>query len=90
MTRRDWASEQGYRRDLAERALAHTVANPVEAAYHRTDLLDERRPMMQAWADGVSGALMRVYERQNQQIKNVPLSNKTPLLSDKLGRQGRQ
>jgi integrase len=48
---RNWCSEQGYARDLAERALAHTVSNKVEAAYHRTDLLDQRRPMMQAWAD---------------------------------------
>jgi integrase len=47
---RDWASEQGYARDLAERALAHTVANKVEAAYHRTDLLEQRRPLMEAWA----------------------------------------
>ncbi|MBU9268755.1 tyrosine-type recombinase/integrase [Burkholderia gladioli] len=47
---RDWASEQGYSRDLAERALAHTVANKVEAAYHRTDLLEQRRPLMEAWA----------------------------------------
>lgn len=47
---RDWASEQGYSRDLAERALAHTIANKVEAAYHRTDLLDQRRPLMEAWA----------------------------------------
>lgn len=52
---RDWASENGYARDLAERALAHTVSNQVEAAYHRTDLLDQRRPMMEAWADHVSG-----------------------------------
>jgi integrase len=50
---RDWASEHGYARDLAERALAHTVANKVEAAYHRTDLLDQRRPMMEAWATHV-------------------------------------
>ncbi|CAJ6412077.1 phage integrase [Burkholderia pseudomallei] len=48
---RDWASENGYARDLAERALAHTIANQVETAYHRTDLLEQRRPMMQAWAD---------------------------------------
>lgn len=48
---RDWCSEQGYARDLAERALAHTVSNKVEAAYHRTDLLDKRRPMMQDWED---------------------------------------
>ncbi|CNG79471.1 integrase [Yersinia enterocolitica] len=50
---RDWCSEQGYPRDLAERALAHTVQNKVEAAYHRTDLLEQRRPMMLAWADFV-------------------------------------
>lgn len=47
---RDWASEHGYARDLAERALAHTVTNKVEAAYHRTDLLEQRRPLMEAWA----------------------------------------
>lgn len=52
---RDWCSEQAYPRDLAERALAHTISNKVEAAYHRTDLLDQRRPMMQAWADHCSG-----------------------------------
>lgn len=48
---RDWCSEKGYPRDLAERALAHTLKNKVEAAYHRTDLLEQRTPMMQAWAD---------------------------------------
>jgi len=46
---RDWASEQGHNRDLAEKALAHTIKNRVEAAYHRTDLLEQRRPMMEAW-----------------------------------------
>ena len=56
---RDWCSEKGYARDLAERALAHTVKNQVEAAYHRTDLLDQRRPMMQAWADYIQPAQYR-------------------------------
>ena len=51
---RDWASENGYARDLAERALAHTISNQVEAAYHRTDLLEQRREMMEAWAEFVS------------------------------------
>lgn len=46
---RDWASESGYSRDLAERALAHTIKNAVEAAYHRTDLLEQRRAMMLEW-----------------------------------------
>ena len=52
---RDWASEAGFARDLAEKALAHTIANKTEAAYHRTDLLEQRRPMMEAWAAHVCG-----------------------------------
>lgn len=48
---RDWCSENSYPRDLAEKSLAHTVSNKVEAAYHRTDLLEQRRPMMEAWAN---------------------------------------
>ena len=51
---RDWASEHGYARDLAERALAHTINNQAEAAYHRTDLLEQRRPMMEAWGQYVT------------------------------------
>jgi integrase len=50
---RDWASENGYARDLAERALSHTISNRAEAAYHRTDLLEQRRGMMQAWSEHV-------------------------------------
>ncbi len=50
---RDWASENGYARDLAERALAHTIKSATEAAYHRTDQLEQRVQMMQAWADCV-------------------------------------
>lgn len=55
---RDWASESGYPRDVAERALAHTIANSTEAAYHRTDQLEQRRTMMQAWANFVFGKQM--------------------------------
>jgi integrase len=50
---RDWASENGYSRDLAEKALAHAVRDKTEAAYHRTELIEERRPMMEAWAEMV-------------------------------------
>ncbi|MCY4012737.1 MAG: site-specific integrase, partial [Gammaproteobacteria bacterium] len=49
---RDWAAEKtGYHRDVIEAALAHQVANKVEAAYFRTDLLEKRRELMQEWAD---------------------------------------
>ena len=49
---RDWGSElSGASNDALERALAHGPSNGVEAAYHRTDLLEQRRPLMQAWAE---------------------------------------
>ncbi|WP_321335253.1 tyrosine-type recombinase/integrase [Breoghania sp.] len=54
-TFRDWASEHRYPRDLAERALAHTIKNATEAANHRTDLLKQRREMMLEWENWVMG-----------------------------------
>lgn len=48
---RDWCSETGKDPIQAERALAHTVKNSVEAAYHRTDLLDQRFVLMQDWTN---------------------------------------
>ncbi|MES0198612.1 integrase arm-type DNA-binding domain-containing protein [Mesorhizobium sp. M0011] len=54
---RDWAAEEtSFPREVAEMALAHTIANKVEAAYRRGDLLEKRREMMQAWADFVAGS----------------------------------
>lgn len=47
---RVWAAESGYQHEAAEAALAHTISNKVVAAYLRTDFLDQRRPMMDAWA----------------------------------------
>ena len=52
---RDWASENEYPQHLAESALAHQIKNAVERAYHRTDLLEQRRSMIQDWADFVFG-----------------------------------
>jgi len=51
-TFRDWCAEcTNYPRDLAEQALAHKLENKVEAAYLRSDVLEKRRTLMQAWAD---------------------------------------
>lgn len=46
---RDWCAETGVPRELAERALAHAVADTTEAAYHRTDQLEQRAPVMARW-----------------------------------------
>lgn len=48
---RDWASETRKDRDLAEAALAHALPNKTGAAYARSHLFEQRRPLMQAWAD---------------------------------------
>jgi integrase len=48
---RDWAAERtGFPAEVAEMALAHTVADKVEAAYRRGDLFQKRRQLAEAWA----------------------------------------
>ena len=41
----------GFRPDFIEHQLAHAVRDPLGRAYNRTTHLDERKKMMQAWAD---------------------------------------
>jgi integrase len=53
-TFRDWAAEQThYQNHVVEMALAHTIGDKVEAAYRRGDLLQQRRVLMQDWADAL-------------------------------------
>ncbi|RUO22421.1 integrase [Aliidiomarina iranensis] len=55
-TFKDWARQpteynhDQYDDDLSELALAHVNNDSTRAAYARNELLNERRPMMQAWA----------------------------------------
>jgi integrase len=44
-------NEQGWNPDLIELQLAHAERNKVRAAYNRSTRLQDRRQMMQAWAD---------------------------------------
>ena len=66
---RDWAAEETDQpREVVEAALAHTVRNPVEAAYARSDLFERRRRLMDDWADYLAGptrdrAVARVMKR---------------------------
>ena len=46
---RDWCAENGWPRELAELALAHSIPG-VEGAYNRTKQVEGRRPMMAAWS----------------------------------------
>ena len=56
-TFRDWAAEKtSFPSAAVETALAHTIANKTEAAYHRTDYLDIRRQIMDDWAQFLSAS----------------------------------
>lgn len=48
---RDWAgNETNFPREVAEAALAHAVGDATEQAYRRSDALNKRRGLMEAWA----------------------------------------
>lgn len=51
-TFRDYAGDcTSFSREVAEAALSHAVGDAVERSYRRSDALEKRRALMQAWAD---------------------------------------
>ncbi len=53
---RDWANERtNTAHAIMEAALAHVIRDKTVAAYSRSDLLEKRRELMNAWADYVTG-----------------------------------
>lgn len=48
---RTWCGESGHDREIAELCLAHRIGNAVEQAYVRSDYLERRRVVMDAWGD---------------------------------------
>ena len=56
---RDWVSETTNTPfEVAEMALGHSVGGKVERAYKRTDYLEQRRVVMQRWADHLTGEVL--------------------------------
>jgi len=61
---RDWIEEQtetSY--EVAETVLGHIVGGSVERAYRRTDYLEQRRAVMQAWAEHITSVIPSRSER---------------------------
>ena len=62
-------NEQGWSPDAIERQLAHAPRDQVRAAYNRAQYLEERRRMMQSWADYLdslkSGAQIIAFKKQS-------------------------
>jgi integrase len=68
---RDWAAEHtSYPNHVVEMALAHAVADKVEAAYRRGDLLAKRADLMKDWATFVD---RRRRHRRAAQTASVPV-----------------
>lgn len=56
-TFKDWATDQTtFPDELSELCLAHKVGDATRRAYARSDGLERRRAIMQAWADHATGA----------------------------------
>jgi len=51
-------NELGYRSDIIERQLAHGDTDKIRAIYNRAAYMDERRAMMQEWADYLDGLVV--------------------------------
>jgi integrase len=48
---RDWAGNvSNFPREITETALAHVIGDKAEQAYRRSDALEKRRKLMDAWA----------------------------------------
>ncbi|MFG1296673.1 tyrosine-type recombinase/integrase [Xanthobacter variabilis] len=53
---RDWAGDHTeFPREVVEAALAHVVGDTTERAYRRSDALERRRVLMEAWASFCAG-----------------------------------
>lgn len=48
---RDWCEDNGHSESLAEAALAHRERDKVIRAYKRSDALERRRVLMEAWGE---------------------------------------
>ena len=48
---KDWARNHGIDNEISELCLAHVEGSKTVQAYARDDLLEQRRPVMQQWAD---------------------------------------
>jgi integrase len=58
-------NEMGFRADVIERQLAHEDGDAVRAAYNRAEYLNERRAMMNNWADHLDALIGKNIVRLN-------------------------
>jgi integrase len=69
---RDWVgNETQFPRELAEAALAHVIGDKAEQAYRRSDALEKRRVLMEAWANHCDSGSDQVAQGDRDQKTHV-------------------
>lgn len=61
----------GYRHEVVDRQLAHAQRNKIDAAYDRAKFLDERKKMMQEWADYLDKSLVTFKNGAMAELRNA-------------------
>jgi integrase len=66
---RDWAGNvSNFPREVVETALAHVIGDKAEQAYRRSDALEKRRQLMDAWAAYCLDSKARVQTTQEEAV----------------------
>lgn len=68
-------NEAGFRSDVIERQLAHQERNGVRASYNHATYMEERRVMMQVWADTVDDMRKETSSNQISFVRALPSGN---------------
>ena len=63
----------GYSADIVEQQLAHTVIDSLGRAYNRTTFLDQRREMLQHWADYLDELRDKAIQLRDPDLPNRPV-----------------
>lgn len=58
-------------REVLESALAHQKEDEIEAAYNRSDYLEQRRPLMQWWGNYVDAARRQTLLGEEEPLRIV-------------------
>ena len=61
-------NEAGYRHDVIEAQLAHSSADKIRAIYNRAQYMEERRNLMQEWANMIDSLRLAAVEKAVQHI----------------------
>ena len=72
-TFKSWALSTSYPDHLSEIALSHSDKNKVRAAYAREDLLDGRRPLMDAWGKVCTSSAAAILDMRSEKMAHLDL-----------------